>query len=220
MLPKILLVAHIAVLGYWLGSEVVINSTYRYVARVEDMDFHHRGRLMDHVMDVDQHVRYALILQIGLGFSLAALYGFVPGGTTTIWTAALVTVLWLAFVEVTHRRRGDALGRRLGAIDRASRYVLIALFLALAVGLLGVGWAMPLWLRLKLVLFASVVACGLGIRLVLLTHFRTWARMAQEGPRPETNALVRRTSVRGTALVALLWLFMAGIVLLSIWKPA
>jgi hypothetical protein len=32
MLIQILLVAHIAVLGYWLGSKLVINSTYRLCA--------------------------------------------------------------------------------------------------------------------------------------------------------------------------------------------
>lgn len=58
-----ILVFHIAVLGYWLGSELVINSTYRYVSYSRNMPFDERQRLMDHVMVVDQHVRYALVLQ-------------------------------------------------------------------------------------------------------------------------------------------------------------
>ena len=74
MLETVLLVAHIAVLGYWLGSEFVINSGYRYVCRAATLPFIERNKLMDHVLDVDQHVRYAFILQIGLGTSLAALY--------------------------------------------------------------------------------------------------------------------------------------------------
>ena len=80
MLVQALLVAHIAVLGYWLGAELVINSTYRYVSWSGAMPFPERDRLMQHVMDVDQHVRYALILQAGLGAALAALLGHVPGG--------------------------------------------------------------------------------------------------------------------------------------------
>jgi hypothetical protein len=216
---EVLLVAHIAVLGYWLGSELVINSTYRYVARASDMDFEQRGRLMGHVMDVDQHVRYALILQVGLGVALAALYGFVPGGETTASAAGIVTVLWLAFVEVTHRVRTGALGQRLGAIDRGSRYLLMAGFVAVALGLLGADWDVPFWLRLKLALFAGVVASGVGIRLVLLSHFRTWEIMKREGPRPEHDAIIARTATRGTALVVLLWVFIAGIVIASVWKP-
>ena len=67
MLYTSLLVAHIAVLGYWLGSELVINHTYRYVSWSAGMPFAERDRLMDHVMDVDQHVRYALVLQLRPG---------------------------------------------------------------------------------------------------------------------------------------------------------
>ena len=39
-------------------------------------------------MDVDQHVRYALVLQATLGTILLALYGYVPGGATLAWLAA------------------------------------------------------------------------------------------------------------------------------------
>ena len=105
MLISVLLVAHIAVLGYWLGSEFVINSTYRYVSYGSRMPFAERDRLMDHVMHVDQHVRYALVLQAGLGFALAALYGYVPGGTATAWVAGTLAAIWLAFVEIVHRLR-------------------------------------------------------------------------------------------------------------------
>ena len=60
-------------LGYWLGAELVINSTYRYVSWAATMPFAERDRLMEHVMDVDQHVRYALVLQAGLGVALVSL---------------------------------------------------------------------------------------------------------------------------------------------------
>ena len=85
MLITVLLVVHIAVLGYWLGSELVINSTYRYVAYGRHIPFAERNRLMEHVMHVDQHVRYALVLQAGLGFGLATLYGMIPGGEPLAW---------------------------------------------------------------------------------------------------------------------------------------
>lgn len=82
MLEQVLLVIHIAVLGYWLGAELVINSTFRYVCYETSVPFTKRSRLMNHVMRVDQHVRYALILQATLGTALAALQGIIPGGET------------------------------------------------------------------------------------------------------------------------------------------
>lgn len=219
MLPQILLVIHIAVLGYWLGSEFVINSTYRYVAHAPDMPFGERNRLMEHVMDVDQHVRYALVLQAGLGFTLAALYGYVPGGEATAWTAAILAALWLLFVEAIHHLRHKPMGKRLGAIDRASRYVLMALLVATALSLIGGDWEMPSWLRLKLALFAGVMASGVGIRLALISHFRTWAVMAREGPTDETNEIIRRTYWKATSVLLLLWVFILAIVIVSVWKP-
>lgn len=219
MLIQILLVAHIAVLGYWLGSEFVINSTYRYVSRADEMPFAERNRLMQHVMDVDQHVRYALVLQAGLGFTLAALYGYVPGGGASAWAIGVFAALWLGFVEVTHRLRMRPTGKRLAAFDRRSRYVFMALLVAIALGVVGGGWAMPFWLRVKLALFAGVMASGVGIRFALLSHFRTWAVMARDGVTDETNAIIRRTYVKATSILVVLWLFIAAIVVMSVVKP-
>ena len=215
-----ILVLHIAVLGYWLGSELVINSTYRYVSYSGAMPFAERQRLIDHVMVVDQHVRYALVLQAMLGTMLAASYGLVPGGDRIVAIAGAIGIAWLAFVEAVHRLQGTVTGNALAAIDRGSRYVLVAILLALASGLVGGEWAMPLWLRLKLGLFAGVMACGVGIRFALIAHFRTWAVMASDGVSPERNAVIARTYVRATSVLVLLWVFIAAIVAVSVIKPA
>ena len=219
MLLHVLLVAHIVVLGYWLGSELVINSTFRYVSYSASMPFSDRSRLMEHVMDADQHVRYALVLQAGLGFTLAALYGYVPGGAATAWAIAALAVLWLAFVEITHRVRHSSAGKSLAAFDRRSRYVLMVLLACISLGLIGAGWNLPLWLRLKLGLFACVMACGVGIRLALLSYFRTWAAMSREGPNDQTNATIRRTYWQATSVLIMLWVFVAALVSASVWKP-
>lgn len=220
MLSQILLVAHIVVLGYWLGSELVINSTYRYVSYAGGMPFGERNRLMEHVMHVDQHVRYALVLQVGLGFALAAHYGYVPGGDTTAVAAGVFAAIWLGFVELIHRLRHSPAGRQLALFDRGSRYLFMALLVAVALGFIGGGWEMPFWLRLKLALFAGVMASGVGIRLALISHFRTWAVMARDGPNYETNAIIRRTYWRATSVLILLWVFIAAIVIASVMKPA
>lgn len=214
-----LLAAHIAVLGYWLGSEFVINSTYRYVSYGDRMPFDERSRLMEHVMHVDQHVRYALVLQASLGLCLAALLGYIPGGDTLAICAGAFGVLWLGFVEAVHRLRHASVGKTLGVIDRWSRYVLMAVLVATALGLIGGAWPMPQWLRWKLALFAGVMMSGVGIRLALISHFRTWAIMAREGPNDATNAIIKRTYVRATSVLVLLWVFIAGIATLSVWKP-
>ncbi len=218
MLTQTLLVLHIAVLGYWLGSELVINSTFRYVSYQVASPFTERARLMEHVMTVDQHVRYALALQASLGTALAALYGYIPGGTRMAIAAGVIGALWLAFIEIVHRLRHGPMGQQFAKIDRGSRYLLLALLLALAVGLIGPDWPMPAWLRWKLGLFAGVIACGVGIRLALLGFFRTWAQMAQTRVTPADDERVQASYRLATAILVVLWVFIAAIVVVSILK--
>lgn len=219
MIAPWLLAIHVAVLGYWLGSEFVINSTYRYVSYGDKMPFDERSRLMEHVMHVDQHVRYALVLQASLGLAIAALYGYIPGGDTLAIGAGIFGAIWLGFVEAVHRLRHGPVGKILGAIDRQSRYLFMALLLAVAIGLIGAEWPMPTWLRWKLALFAGVMMSGVGIRFALIAHFRTWAIMGRDGPTDATNAIIKRTYVRATSVLVLLWVFIAAIAILSVWKP-
>lgn len=220
MLVQALLVAHIAVLGYWLGAELVINSTYRYVAWSAAMPFAERDRLMQHVMDMDQHVRYALILQAGLGAALAALLGYVPGGGQLALASAGLAGAWLVLVEVAHRARGTPVGQGLAALDRAVRYLAIAVLLGLA-GAAALGeFDLPRWLAWKLALFAGVIACGLWIRVALIAFFRVWGDVEREGSSPALEQLVRRACIRATTVLAGLWLLIGAIVGLGVLKPA
>ena len=219
MLIDTLLVAHIAVLGYWLGAEFVINSEFRFVCRAASMPFAERKRLMEHVLDVDQHVRYALVLQAGLGTVLGALLGHFPGATTLAWIAGVGGLLWLAFVEVIHRLRHGPAGKRLALLDRLIRYVLLVLFvgagLAVALGVI----SLKTWLAWKLVLFGAVMACGIGIRYSIIQFFGVWREIEAGGSNPPREQAIRRIYSAGTSMLGLLWLFIAAIVVLSILKP-
>lgn len=128
-------------------------------------------------------------------------------------------LLWLAFVEAVHRLRHNKTGVVFASIDRASRYVLIALFLALAFQLIGGEWPAPLWLRIKFGLFAGIILCGVGIRFALIEHFRTWKIMADKGVNDARNEVIKRTYVKATSVLVLLWIFIAVVVIVSVLKP-
>jgi hypothetical protein len=219
MLEEVLLVAHIVVLGYWLGSEFVINSGYRYVCRAASMPFDERNKLMNHVLDVDQHVRYALVLQVGLGFTLAALYGYVPGGTSTALFTSLITAIWFAFVEIIHHKREGALGARLGLVDRIIRYLLMIGLGGLGLSALIADSTLPPWLGWKLILFCGVILCGVGIRYSIIDFYRTWAKIKEHGSTPELEQSIWHIYMYGTGILIGLWVFIAGIAILSVWKP-
>ncbi len=214
MMYSILLVAHITVLGYWLGSELVINSTYRFICFRDDLPFAARDAMTDHLMDVDQHVRYALILQLTLGTMLMAQLGLLPAEMFAV--AILAGALWLALVEAAHRLRKTPTGTTLAKLDRLLRYgVMLGLATAFVLG----GGALPNWLRWKLLAFAGLMGCGVIIRFWLIRHFRVWAEMAANGPTPAQNTIIKRTYWQATATLALLWLFILCAALLAVLKP-
>ncbi len=219
MLIHILLVAHIAVLGYWLGSELVINANFRFVSWARNMPFSERDGLLDHVLDVDQHVRYALILQLGLGTALAGLLGYLPGGGGLAASAGVLTVAWLALVEATHRLRKAPVGALLARIDSGIRYFLIAALPALcALALLG-PLQLPVWLAVKLALFGGVILCGLGIRLAIIRYYQVWRSKNEAGAQPGDEDLVRQRYWQATWILMVLWLLIAAMLALSLWKP-
>jgi hypothetical protein len=209
-----LLAAHIVVLGYWLGSELVINSTYRFICFRDDLPFASRDAMTDHLMNVDQHVRYALILQLTLGVMLMSQTGLAP--TPLFWIAPLVAFGWLVLVEATHRLRKTALGGTLALIDRIIRMGVMAALLLLA---LFSGGDQPFWLRLKFAVFAGIILCGLAIRFQLIRHFHIWQAMAANGPTPDQNADIKRIYWRATSILLLLWLFILAATALAISKP-
>lgn len=220
MVLEIFLVVHIVVLGYWLGADLVINSTYRYACWSREMPFDERNRLMDHVMHVDQHVRYALVLQFCLGLSLASLNGYLPFGWVTVGVAALLAVAWIVLLELVYRRRYTASGPLLDAIDLmvwigAGILLLLASVVA-ALGLL----ALPLWLTIKLALFGCVFLSGVGIRIALKKFFLAWQEVGEHGSNDVREAAIRRGYVQATLVLLILWALIAVIVALSIGQPS
>jgi hypothetical protein len=219
MLQKTLLVAHIVVLGYWLGADLVINSTYRYVSWSHGMPFAERSRLMDHVMHVDQHVRYALVLQLALGISLAALNGYLPFGGITVSSAAVLALVWIVLLELVHRLRHTPSGPLLDTIDLAAWIGAGTLLLLASLAAAGNLLALPLWLAIKLALFGGVFLAGVVIRIALKDFFQAWQEVAEHGSNDARETAIRRGYVRATRVLLALWVFIAGIVVLSIWRP-
>lgn len=218
MLIEALAIIHVAVLGYWLGSEFVINSTFRYVCFGASLPVPERRRLMDHVMNVDQHVRYALLLQLTLGFFLAFRFGYLPSNRLVAAAVLVIGAGWLALVEIIHRRRSTALGQRLAKLDRGIRYVVVVLLGVLSVGALTGFFALQSWLAWKLLCFAGVMLCGLLIRFALIKLFQLFEELASSGSSPELEARLNSAYYGASSYLIVMWALIGAITLLSVWK--
>ena len=109
--------AHVLVMGYWLGSELVINALTHYIARTTSLPGIERMRLWDFLLDVDQHVRNAMIISVPLGFTLASMLGLLPLTNGEMWALWIASALWFWYMWLAHWRRNAPSGPRLARWD-------------------------------------------------------------------------------------------------------
>jgi len=213
--------AHVLVMGYWLGSELVINALTHYIARTTSLSGAERMRLWDFLLDVDQHVRNAMILSVPLGFTLAAMLGLVP--IEGVWMAMLwiASAIWFWFMWLVHWRRKAPEGAALARWDWRVRYPMIAFFACSALWSLHAGWPYPApWLALKVLLFAGGMVCGIVVRHYIREAYRSAlpaiaADRATTADNVEFAALMRKA----TAALVVLWVLLFTIGALGALKP-
>lgn len=211
---------HILIMGYWIGSDLVVNQLTHYVAHAAALPGAERQRLWDFLLDVDQHPRNALILSVPSGFTLAAMTGLVPLGATGLVVLWILAALWFAYMWFTHLRRTAPAGARLAAWDWRSRYVLIAACWGFGGGSLASGWPFATaWLAWKVILFGAVMACGIAIRHYIREAYAAWPRIWADAGTPDDEACVRRAMLLGTRWLWLLWLLLFAIGYLGVTKP-
>lgn len=69
---------HVLIMGYWIGSDLMVNQLTHCVTHPRSLPAAERTRLWNFLMDVDQRPHNALILSVPLGFTLAARMRLVP----------------------------------------------------------------------------------------------------------------------------------------------
>jgi len=213
--------AHVLVMGYWLGSELVINALTHYIARTTTLPAAERMRLWDFLLDVDQHVRNAMIMSVPLGFTLAAYLGLVPNEGAAMWWLWVLSALWFWFMWLVHWRRKAPEGVVLARWDWRIRYTLITLFAGSALWSLTSGspYAAP-WLALKVLLFAGGMVCGIFVRHYIREAYRSalpaiGAGRATQADNAEFALLMRKA----TWALVVLWVLLFAIGALGALKP-
>jgi hypothetical protein len=211
---------HVLVMGYWIGSDLVVNQLTHYTARASGLSGAERRRLWDFLLDVDQHPRNALIFSVPLGFTLASMLGLVAirgAGLAALW---LLSALWFWFMWQTHWMHRKPEGRVWAKWDWRLRYLLIATTVGTGVVSLVTGrpFAAP-WLAWKVILFGGVLSCGIGIRYYIRQAYQAWPRIWADQAAPGDEAVVRHAMWRGTYVLWALWAQLAIIGWLGAAKP-
>ena len=157
----VLLYIHVLALVYWLGGDLGTYLSSRHVLR-SDLGVEARQTAFKILMECDMGPRLAMPLILGSGFHLSSLRWpeLLPEGTALIgW---LVVMVWVALVAAIH----SSIGQRFPSLTQWD----LRLRFVVAGGLLGVGGyaftiGLPGWIALKITIFATLVACGIAVRL-------------------------------------------------------
>ena len=187
-----LIVAHILIIGYWLGTDLAV---YYISGAIVDPARPTPVRIFAAkvMLLLDMVPRTALILTLLTGLSLAA-ERWLPPGLIGRWWLWPLLLAWLALTWAVFRMEHSALGARLARIDFAFRMLVVLACTGLAAGLaLGLGaFAQLPWLAAKLFIMSLIIALGLIIRVQLKPFGPLFARIAQgQGEALDEDRLAR-----------------------------
>jgi len=218
--PNWLILAHLLLFVYWLGGDLGVFYSSRFVTNPA-LGKEARATAAHIMLAVDLAPRICMILILPVGLTLAAMQwglGLGAGALATIWVASLA---WLALAVSIYFREGQPVAHTMARIDQVIRYGVIALVGGAAVwSLLGDGpVAGQFWLATKMLIFALLVACGLGIRAVIKPFGPAFGQLMREGSTPELEATLGSSVARARPFVLVIWAGLVVSAALGIFKP-
>lgn len=223
---------HIIMAGLWLGMDMGV---YNCGMKLRDASLSIETRAtMGKVSGfLDMGPRSAVIVLLMLGITMTSLggWGFQGGyGTDLAIAAAVVGIVWLGGLWhqywVDHPNLGEtrpeahlkfqALFRK---YDIRMRVVVTSILLVTAVwSLAGDGPIVATWLAVKLVLFAVIVSCGIGIRMYIPHARASIADIFKNGSTPEREATLAQNRGKMLFFVKTIWTLVAVIIWISVAK--
>lgn len=215
----LLKLAHLLLFVYWLGADIGVFHSVRYV-RDASLDPAARRTALQILAWIDQIPRYCLVLMLPVGYSLAALLGLVrmPAvGFVVLWG---ISAGWLWMVWAIHHYQGQPRAERLRRIDLAWRWVLFAGLLWDGwTGLQGTGHIFADWVSVKFLLFAGMLFCGIMIRLRGRALGPALKQILEQGSTPALEATVAASFARTRPFVLAIWVLLVGAAWVGIAKP-
>ena len=177
--------------------------------------------------------RSAVVIMLMLGITMTFLGGWgMAGGyhAEVAVTAALIGLVWLAGLWhqfwVDHPNLGETrpeshvkFGQKFRILDIGMRVVVTSILAAVAIwSLLGDGPIDADWLAVKLIIFAFIVACGIGIRVCIPPTRAAIAEIFSHGSTPEREQRLQDTRGMVLFFVKSIWVLVAVIIWISVAK--
>jgi len=216
---------HLLLLTYWLGADLGVFYSSRYVLK-SDLTPASRAVALKIMAWLDVAPRLCLVLFLPSGVTLMALddYGrdiFSGWPLVAIWVAGAA---WFGLVVADHLMHDSRLHPLVRRLDLAVRFAVVIGLLGSAVYALAVDSPFgvdtnPKWLGGKVALYAIAIGCGIAIRFQLRPFAAAFGRLMTSGSSPEVERDLRGSIVGSQPYVAAIWLCVLGSAALGVFKP-
>lgn len=216
----ILKFVHILLFVYWLGADLGVFILARMVRR-SDLSFEQRALLLRAAMIIDLLPRVAFVLMFPVGLHLGDAANLVEPPSAAYAIAWAVAVAWLILIRAIWKAGGDH-GRqqRLNSMHTGLQVVLLVVVTALGVAsLLGRGPFPADWLGAKVLLFGLIFFCAIMIDVRFRPIGPAFARLAQEGSKPDIESAISRAVNEAIVWVLATYALVAIIAFVGTVKP-
>lgn len=216
----VLVYVHILLFVYWLGGDLGVFVTSKYVAD-RKLSMEERFRFMNALLVCDMGPRSALILFIPVGLEMARIIGVFEvspaiGGIVWLFCAIWLGVNWWMFYNDRHPMTATLRG-----YDLKLRYVLILVIAGIAIYSIANGSPVnQLWLQVKLLVFAGVISLGVYLRSEITNWISGFGMVRQGGDAADKgNTIIEQALIRSRRAALLLWFGVALAAFLGKVKP-
>lgn len=215
---SIALIAHLLLFVYWLGGDVGVFHSSRFVV---DSKRPREARLMAAriMLDLDLVPRICMSLMLTVGAILNEYHGV----THPAWQMAALLALgpfWLAMVLYLHFREGTAAAHRVQRFDFWFRWCMVAAILASAAFSHATGRLADYpWITAKLLIFAFLIFCGLMIRIRMPPFIEGLRALAAGRSSADSDARMQASLAWMRPWVLAIWAGVVASAVLGVLQP-
>ncbi len=223
-LLEVLILLHLLLMAYWLGADLGVFYSSRYVLKPE-LAVESRVTALRIMAWVDMVPRICLVLFLPSGVSLMAAseYGddFAGWPIVIVWAFSLA---WLGLVLADHHYTGTALGAKIKNVDLVIRFGLISTLLTVGIYTIVVTdpfgvTTNPKWLGGKVALYAVAMLFGVFIRFRLRPFGPAFGALVTTGSTEAVERDLRRAIQGAVPFVLGIWVLIVVIAALGVIKP-
>lgn len=210
---------HIMLFVYWLGADLGV-FLLALASKRSNLSFGERALALKMAMVIDVLPRLSFALMFPVGLELSAAKGYVEPSDGVRAIAWLVSAVWVGLVVGMTRLEGKPIAHTLAKGNALLHWLL--LFVTVGIGVssvLGHGPFPDGWLGWKIVLFGLIFFCGIMIDVEFRPMIPAFARLAQEGTKPDIERDITRAVNGAVRWVLSLYALVIAIAFLGTAKP-